>query len=278
MRNKKPIIGMLIIYIFIFIFGLILLLPYAQKQLSKFFEWNTSLVLPLFLSVTLSLLFFSIKLVYYLSKDKSKENNRNYYGSDSLSGKQEYLEREIAELNRRLVASEDKWIMAYHLLLSSQSRQTDLSGVISTSQFLKEFGIDVDNISIKSNMAFVLTPFHPDYMDSYNDICEVCNMLKLTAMRSDEEYIRTDILKHIIKCIVEARVIIANIDSRNANVFYELGIAHALNKPTILISRINTSVPFDIQGQYIVLYDSSHELKMNLHDVLLKMLTSGKDC
>lgn len=277
MRNKRPIVWMLITYILIFVIGFILLLPYAQDQLARFFEWNTGLILPLFLFFVLSLIFFSTMLVYYVSKDKSKGDNKNYYGSDSISGKQEYLEREIAELNKRLVASEEKWITTYHLLLSSQNKQTDLSGVVSTSRFLKGFGIDAENISIKNNIAFVLTPFHPDFKDSYRDICEVCKGLRLTAMRSDEEYVQTDILKHIIKSIVEARVIIANIDSRNANVFYELGIAHALNKPTILISKADISVPFDIQRQYIVLYNSRLELKNNLHDVLFKMLTSGRD-
>lgn len=277
MRNRKPMIVVLIIYIIILSIGFALLFPYAQDQISWYFERNFEIVLPLFLIVLLSIVSFTTLLIYFLLKDRTKDDGSHYYSRDSSSSKQEYLEREILELNGRLVATEDKWKTVYHLLISSQNKQTDAGGVISTARFLKGFGIDADNISIKSDLAFVLTPFHPDFENTYAEIREICQSLKLTAMRSDEEYIRTDILKHIIKNIVEARVIIANIDGRNANVFYELGIAHALNKPTILVSKIDSSVPFDVQGQYIILYNSGAELRAKLCEILLKVLTSSNN-
>lgn len=277
MRNKKSMIAILVIYIVIFVVGLVLLLPYAQELILEYFEWNRELILSLFLTLFLGVVAFASLLVYYLLKDKSKESSVHFYSSNSTSSKQEYLEREIVELNGRLVATEDKWKAVYHLLLSSQNRTTDVNGIVSTSRFLKGFGIDIDNISIKNDLVFVLTPFHPDFENAYADIRETCQSLKLTAMRSDEEYIQTDILKHVIKCIVEARAIIANIDGRNANVFYELGIAHALNKPTILVSKVDTSVPFDVQGQYIILYNSDFELKTKLREALLRVLTNNSN-
>lgn len=277
MRNRKPIIAILIVYTILFVIGFILLLPYAQDQLFRFFQWNAELILPLFLLFLLGIVLFVSLIIYSFLRDNEKEGNIHFYSSDSTSRKQEYLEREIVELNGRLVATEDKWKAVYHLLLSSQDRQMDAGGVVSTARFLKGFGIDTDKISIKSDFAFVLTPFHPDFENTYVEIRETCQSLKLTAMRSDEEFIRTDILKHIIKNIVEARVIIANIDGRNANVFYELGIAHALNKPTILVSKVDSSVPFDVQSQYIILYNSGVELRTKLCEILLKVLTSNNN-
>ena len=42
----------------------------------------------------------------------------------------------------------------------------------------------------------------------------------------------------------------------NANVFYELGYAHALNKPTILLAnRLTEELPFDISGYRVIFYD-----------------------
>ena len=214
MRNRKLIIGIIVIYIVFFAIGVILLFPYAQAQILDFLEWNTEIILPLFFLLLLSITFFAGMLIMFLSRGTAPKNDTRNYGN---------------------------------------------------------------NISVKRNFVFVLTPFHPDFENTYKQIREICQSLKLSAMRSDEEFIQTDVLKHIVKNIVEARVIIANIDGRNANVFYELGIAHALNKPTILVSKIDSSVPFDVQGQYIVLYNSESELKTKLHEVLLKVLTSDNN-
>lgn len=277
MRNKRPIFVVLITYIVLSILGFLLLLPHIQNQLSELFKWNGEAVLVLSLSFLICIIVSITILAFQMSKDKEEKKDKQFYSIGFSSNKQRYLEREIAVLNERLVASEENWKTVYQLLLSSQIKQKDLSGSVSTSRFLKNFGIDYDNIVIKNDFVFVLTPFHSDFEDAYFNICETCRSLKLSAMRSDEEYVKTDLLKHIIKCIVEARVIVANIDGRNANVFYELGIANALNKPTILISKVDSPVPFDVQGQYVILYHSVLDLQNKLRESLLKVLTSNND-
>ena len=164
----------------------------------------------------------------------------------------------------------------YHLILSSQNRQSEQSGVISISKFLNGFGIDYTDISIENNLVFVLTPFHEDFVRTYDIIRETCNKIKLTSMRGDEEFVPKDVLQHIIRCMVKARVIVANLNGRNPNVFYELGIAHALNKPTILLAHKETQVPFDLQNQYLVLYKDEDELEKRLTEVLLMVITHNE--
>jgi hypothetical protein len=46
--------------------------------------------------------------------------------------------------------------------------------------------------------------------------------------------------------IREASVIVAESRLLNANVFYELGYAHATDKPTILLAERGHPLPFDI--------------------------------
>ena len=43
-----------------------------------------------------------------------------------------------------------------------------------------------------------------------------------------------------------ARIVIADITGRNANVFYELGMAHAFGKDVILLSQNEEYIPFDL--------------------------------
>lgn len=52
-----------------------------------------------------------------------------------------------------------------------------------------------------------------------------------------------------------AKVLVAELTSRNPNVFYELGLAHALKKPVVLISAKEEDVPFDLQHIRVIYYD-----------------------
>ena len=55
--------------------------------------------------------------------------------------------------------------------------------------------------------------------------------------------------------ITAAKVLVAELTGRNPNVFYELGLAHALNKPVVLVSSNQADVPFDLQHIRVIYYD-----------------------
>ncbi len=57
--------------------------------------------------------------------------------------------------------------------------------------------------------------------------------------------------------IAHAKVLVAELTSRNPNVFYELGLAHALKKPVVLVSSNEADVPFDLQHIRVIYYDMS---------------------
>ena len=87
---------------------------------------------------------------------------------------------------------------------------------------------------------------------------------------------------NIIAQIVRAEFVIANIDGRNPNVYYELGIAHAIGKPTILISNVDfpdtnieDDIGFDIRQKQIVLYRNEAELEKKLI-AQISRIRSGK--
>ena len=52
-----------------------------------------------------------------------------------------------------------------------------------------------------------------------------------------------------------AQVILADLFGKNPNVFYELGLAHALKKPVVLVSSNDKDVPFDLQHIRVIYYD-----------------------
>ncbi len=78
------------------------------------------------------------------------------------------------------------------------------------------------------------------------------------------------ILEKIREMIIESDLIIADISHRNPNVFYELGLAHAYDKPVILITgdEINET-PSDIRHFEFMKYN------LNEHGELLRKLDNA---
>jgi hypothetical protein len=106
--------------------------------------------------------------------------------------------------------------------------------------------------------VFVVMQFTPPYNELYSDvIVPVCNDLGLVTVRSDETYGPGLIITDIAREIIEAKVIIADITPANPNVYYEVGYAHALNKPTILIAEKPTQLPFDVSPFRVLFYENT---------------------
>ena len=103
---------------------------------------------------------------------------------------------------------------------------------------------------------FVMMPFEDRLRPVYEDhIRAVAARLQVKATRADDFFAASAIVSDVWNAIADAQVLIADCTGRNANVFYELGIAHALGKPVILITQSNEDIPFDIQHIRVVNYD-----------------------
>jgi len=75
-------------------------------------------------------------------------------------------------------------------------------------------------------------------------------------VRADDLY-GHDVMEDIWSMILSAEVVVADITGRNANVFYELGIAHTLGKPVILITQTTEDIPFDLNRYRHVIYEDN---------------------
>jgi len=121
--------------------------------------------------------------------------------------------------------------------------------------------------------VFVVMQFTPPYNELYSEvIVPVCDDLGLAAIRADEAYGPGIIIADIAREIVEAKVIIADITPANPNVYYEVGYAHALNKPTILIAEKPTQLPFDVSPFRVLFYENTIGGKTRIETGLRKHL------
>ena len=78
----------------------------------------------------------------------------------------------------------------------------------------------------------------------------------MKAVRADADIYGTGkIIDQIWHGIHSARVLVAELTGRNPNVLYELGLAHALQKPVVLVSSNKDDVRFDVQHVRVIYYD-----------------------
>jgi hypothetical protein len=105
--------------------------------------------------------------------------------------------------------------------------------------------------------VFVMMPFAPQFDATYSAITACCEALKLVVKRGDDLFRASHIIHDVWSMIVSAKLIVCDCTSQNPNVFYELGIAHTLGKPVVLITQNANDVPFDLRQWRYLLYDES---------------------
>lgn len=118
-------------------------------------------------------------------------------------------------------------------------------------------------------------PFDPTFDDIYKlGIKATCEELGAYCERVDEQQFEENILERIYNQINKADIIISDLTSKNPNVFYETGYAHALNKKVILLTQRVKDIPFDLVHYPHIIYDGKiiklkEELKKRI-DWLIK--------
>lgn len=96
--------------------------------------------------------------------------------------------------------------------------------------------------------CFVLMPFSEAFDDVYRlGIKDACASAGAYCERVDEQIFHERILDRVYNQIAKADLVIADMTNRNANVFYEVGYAHALGKLTILLTQNADDIPFDLK-------------------------------
>ena len=118
---------------------------------------------------------------------------------------------------------------------------------------------------IKQKKCFIIMPIadNPEYEPGhFNRVYEylikpACINAGYEPCRADDSKASHMIMFDILKKIMDCDMAICDLSSKNANVFYELGLRQAFNKKTILITDGKDKPPFDIAGFRYVPYNPS---------------------
>ena len=136
-----------------------------------------------------------------------------------------------------------------------------------------------DPAGIDEDMCFIIMPFGVESLSIvYEDFVKptLNDRCKLRTERGDDVFGSNVIMDDITKSILKARLIIADLTGRNPNVFYEVGIAHAVKKQVLLMTQSIDDVPFDLRHRRALVYEYSprgcKKLENNLYDNVQNML------
>jgi hypothetical protein len=109
------------------------------------------------------------------------------------------------------------------------------------------------------NSCFVAMPFHALFEAEYERVIRpAIEDAGLICVRGDEIYARQAIVDDIWQSIRQARLVVAELSGRNPNVMYEIGLAHAIGKAIVLITRNEDDVPFDLRALRYLFYDPNN--------------------
>ena len=122
-------------------------------------------------------------------------------------------------------------------------------------------------ITIEANdpFCFVIMPFKEEEFPQrlYTDVIKpfVEDQFKIGCYRVDEDNLPDRIDNKIYSYLLRSAFVIAEVTTLNPNVFYELGLAHMLEKDCIIITSTSISkIPFDINRIRAEHYDNDHNL------------------
>ncbi len=111
----------------------------------------------------------------------------------------------------------------------------------------------------------------------------VAEYFNLAPVRSDRDATPGQITPRIVKLILDSDVVIADLTGQNANVYYELAVAHAFRLPVVILVDTVKSLSFDAKDERVIQIGDSgtisasqaEQAKNDLHKAMEVVLGIG---
>lgn len=116
-------------------------------------------------------------------------------------------------------------------------------------------------------VCFVISPIGRTGTETYAQFKDVLEYVikpavmtrgyEMTVIRADDIEHPGSFIKDIVERLSDSFLVIADLTGQNPNVFYELGVRHALSPRTILIAQKIEDIPSDLRDYRVIIYDTS---------------------
>ena len=125
----------------------------------------------------------------------------------------------------------------------------------------------------RDNHCFYVCPFSEPFNTVYSDHSKPSiESAGFSVERADEIFGTEPIIEDIWQGINAAEIVIADVTERNPNVMYEIGMAHTVGRPVVIITQQINDVPFDLKHYRSIIYSYTPRGCKNLEAKLIRTL------
>jgi hypothetical protein len=168
-----------------------------------------------------------------------------------------------------LFCSQDTPLDAHHYLENGNQLPAPLRHfVLEVDRQLRDFperdfmfGYPLDAAPRKPGEArpcFIVMPYGPNWFDDvHQTIRDAGKTQNFNCVLSLNMATAGQIVDQVWQQLRYAETIVADLTGRNSNVFYEVGLAHALGKQIIFITQDSDQLPFDVSTSRCIKYQET---------------------
>jgi hypothetical protein len=110
----------------------------------------------------------------------------------------------------------------------------------------------------KPRSLFFIMPYEKVWSDDvHRVVTDSASGVGWSVNRADHRFTEQDLLLNIWKELCRSECVIADITDHTPNVLYEIGLAHAVGKPIVLLVQKGHPIPFDLSVRRAVFYTAS---------------------
>ncbi len=137
--------------------------------------------------------------------------------------------------------------------MTNRKERPPLSPPTARRRPRKAHTVKVGKTGESAKSCFIIAPFggwnDAYYEEIYRPAVELAG---LSPKRADDLYRPSAIVHDIWAFVKSSQVILADLTDKNPNVFYELGLSHALGKPVVMVTQSMDDVPFDLRALRVI--------------------------
>jgi hypothetical protein len=189
--------------------------------------------------------------------------------SGSIETDRDYALKVILEGQRLELLVDDVRVIEYRGIDTTTGLGVGLLCLRQTEEVIFS-GLTIEGAQPK---AFIVMQFSSPYDEVYRDAIQpLVAEVGFEPVRVDDIFEPTIIINDIKNSIAEASVVIAEVSEANPNVYYEVGLSHALEKPTFLLAQKGTKLPFDVGPHRCIFYETTIPGRARLQEALRRSL------
>lgn len=115
------------------------------------------------------------------------------------------------------------------------------------------------DLLVDRSLVSVMMPFSAAFTSVFDAIKAAAGLQALVCQRADDIWQHSVVMQEVFALILRSHIVVCDFTDKNANVFYECGIAHTLGKHVVPIAQHQTDIPFDLRHHRFLIYHPNAE-------------------